>query len=63
MTTFNIGDKVSVLDDAIDGVVMKVEKTEITIESTKGFLMTFFVNELIKTNNSNELDFKSGSFN
>ena len=48
---FNIGDKVSVLDDAIDGVVVGVKNKDITIETTDGFVMTYFVNELIKTNN------------
>ncbi len=63
MTQFNIGDKVSVLDDAIDGVVMSTQNNQITIQTTYGFLMTFFVNELIKINNTNDLDIKSGSFN
>lgn len=55
MKNFEIGDKVSVLDDDIDGVVLKVENTAVTIETSDGFLMTFFVNELIKTNNINDL--------
>ena len=55
--TFNIGDQVSVLDDAIDGVVVKVEKDQITIETTDNFLMTYFVNELIKINNTSNLDY------
>ena len=57
MKTFNIGDQVSVLDDAIDGVVVKVEKDQITIETTDNFLMTYFVNELIKINNTSNLDY------
>jgi dsDNA-specific endonuclease/ATPase MutS2 len=58
MTTplFNIGDKVSVLDEAFDGVVVGVKNKEITIETTDGFLMTYFVNELIKINNTSELN-------
>jgi dsDNA-specific endonuclease/ATPase MutS2 len=63
MTQFNIGDKVSVLDDAIDGVVKSIHNNQITIETTDGFLMTFFVNELIKVYNSNDLDVNIGSFN
>lgn len=63
MTIFNKGDKVSVLDDAIDGVVVSSQNNQITIESTDGFLMTYFVNELIKINITNDLDLKSGSFN
>ena len=33
-TLFNIGDKVSVLDDAIDGVVVGIKNNEITIETS-----------------------------
>jgi dsDNA-specific endonuclease/ATPase MutS2 len=57
------GDKVSVLDEAIDGIVVSVKNNEITIETNDGFTMTYFVNELVKMNNSNELSSKSGSFN
>ena len=57
------GDKVSVLDEAIDGIVLEVKNNEITIETTEGFTMTYFVNELIKINNSNVLNTNNGSFN
>lgn len=52
MNKFEIGDRVSVLDDAIDGVVVSTKNKEITIETTDGFVMTYFVNELVKVNNS-----------
>jgi dsDNA-specific endonuclease/ATPase MutS2 len=52
---FEIGDKVAVLDDDISGVVIKVQNNEISVETTDEFVMTFFVNELVKINNSNEL--------
>jgi dsDNA-specific endonuclease/ATPase MutS2 len=52
---FEIGDKVAVLDDDISGVVIKVQNNEISVETTDNFLMTFFVNELVKINNSNDL--------
>jgi len=54
--TFNIGDTVSVLDEAVDGVVIAVKNNEITIETTDKFTMTYFVNELIKINKSNDLN-------
>ena len=57
------GDKVSALDEAIDGIVLEVKNNEITIETTEGFTMTYFVNELIKINNSNVLNTNNGSFN
>ena len=52
---FEIGDKVSVLDDDISGVVIKVNNDQISVETTDKFVMTFFVNELVKINNYNEL--------
>ena len=52
---FEIGDKVAVLDDNISGVVIKVQNDEISVETTHNFVMTFFVNELVKINNSNDL--------
>lgn len=57
------GDKVSVLDEAVDGIVLEVKNNEITIETTDGFVMTYLVIELIKINNTNELNSNSGSFN
>lgn len=55
MKVFNVGDTVSVLDDDINGNVISVKNNEITIETEDGFLMTFFVNELIKIHKSNNL--------
>ena len=60
---FSKGDRVSVLDEAINGVVISVKNTEVNIETEDGFLMTFFVNELIKINNSNDLNNAIRSFN
>lgn len=49
------GDKVSVLDEAVDGVVISVQDDRITIETTDGFVMTYFVRELIKRDNTSYL--------
>lgn len=49
----NKGDKVSVLDDAIDGVVIESKDSEVTIETTDGFNLTFKPHELIKIGDSN----------
>ena len=46
--SFKVGDKVAVLDDAINGVVKNVNSNEIQIETTDGFLMKFLSNELVK---------------
>ncbi|MEZ4877061.1 MAG: DNA mismatch repair protein MutS [Flavobacterium sp.] len=42
-----IGDNVSVLDDAIDGVVKRITGKTITVETTDGFDLNFQENELI----------------
>jgi dsDNA-specific endonuclease/ATPase MutS2 len=52
---FNKGDKVSVLDEAINGVVVSTKDKEVTIETEDGFMMTFFVKELLKLNDSSNL--------
>ncbi|WP_289658029.1 Smr/MutS family protein [Flavobacterium panacagri] len=49
------GDKVSVLDEAINGTVVSVKNNEILIETEDGFLMTFLVNELLKIQDSSNL--------
>lgn len=54
------GDKVSVLDDAIDGIVVDVKGNEVTIETNDGFNLTFKSSELIKIGNSGDMNF---SFN
>ena len=52
---FNKGDQVSVLDEDVNGVVIAIKDKQVTIETTDGFVMTYFVNELIKVNNSSNL--------
>jgi dsDNA-specific endonuclease/ATPase MutS2 len=57
------GDKVSVLDDALNGVVLSVQNNEVSIETEDGFVMTYFVNELIKINDTSDLSKGILSFN
>jgi dsDNA-specific endonuclease/ATPase MutS2 len=52
---FKKGDKVSVLDDAINGRVILVDRQKITIESEDGFELTFNEKELILIEASSEL--------
>jgi dsDNA-specific endonuclease/ATPase MutS2 len=52
---FNKGDQVSVLDEDVNGIVLEVKDKQITIETTDGFVMTYFVNELLKVRNSSNL--------
>jgi dsDNA-specific endonuclease/ATPase MutS2 len=63
MSNFKIGDQVSVLDDDMDGVVSAVSGDKITIETTDGFTMTYFVNQLVKNLNSSSLSGTIKSFN
>ena len=52
---FSKGDKVSVLDEAMNGVVLSVKDNQVTVETEDGFVMTFFVNELIKVHVTSNL--------
>ena len=60
---FNIGDKVSVLDDAIDGIVTKIQKDVITVETTDGFELNFAPKELIITSVSGDFNKDITNFN
>jgi hypothetical protein len=53
---FNIGDKVSVLDDAVDGVVTAIKGLMVVVETTEGFIMNYEPKELIKINDSTSMD-------
>ena len=59
------GDKVSVLDENINGIVVEVENQDITIETEDGFLMKYAQKELIKVMNTSFLttNFKSFDLN
>lgn len=50
-----VGDKISVLDDAMDGIVTAVNGKTITVETTDGFELNFQERELIVVGN-NRLD-------
>ena len=52
---FNKGDKVSVLDEDVNGVVMEISGKQIIIETTDGFIMKYLENELIKINKSSNI--------
>ncbi|MEH6537495.1 MAG: Smr/MutS family protein [Psychroserpens sp.] len=45
---FKIGDKVSVLDEDISGIITKISGDAITIETEDGFDMDFSISEVIK---------------
>ena len=46
---FQINDTVSVLDDAIDGIVIAVNPPEVTIETEDGFPLKLHESKLVKT--------------
>lgn len=52
---FNAGDKVTVLDDSFSGIVKSYKNGKVIIETPEGFELSFEENELVKTNNENEL--------
>ena len=54
---FEVGDRVSVLDEVISGVVVQVQNDQILIKTADDFMMTFFVNELVKENITNDLNY------
>ena len=38
---FKVGDQVEAIDDIVQGVVVKVNGVQITVESNDGFLLTY----------------------
>ncbi len=46
--SFKVNDKVEVLDDALKGVVLKVNGSTVSIETTEGFMLDYDASELIK---------------
>lgn len=54
--TLKIGDKISVIDEAICGIVFKIDKNTIVIKTGDGFLLDFNPSELIKMDSQPKLD-------
>jgi dsDNA-specific endonuclease/ATPase MutS2 len=48
MDTFKIGDRIEVLDEAVKGVVTKLNPTSVTIETDDGFEMEYEPLQLVK---------------
>jgi len=51
------GDKVAVIDDAIDGIVVETNGNEVTIETSDGFNLIFKSNQLIRNEGSMSFNF------
>lgn len=45
---FEVNDKIEVLDDALEGKVIKIDGETIYVETSEGFLMNFEASELVK---------------
>ena len=52
MGKFSIGDRAEVLDEAISGVIQKVDGDRVTLITEDGFPMHFTENDLVKMNRS-----------
>jgi len=60
---FTKGDKVSALDEDVDGVVIAVNGTDITIETSDGFTMNYQQSKLVKILDTSILNNGIKSFN
>lgn len=60
---FAKGDRVSVLDEAVNGVVILIKNNEITIETDDGFVLNFSPSELIKDISNPDLNKSFTNFN
>ncbi len=52
--SFKVGDNVSVLDEAISGVIIESSGTTISIETEDGFVLAFHPNELVLESSSRD---------
>lgn len=59
---FNKGDKVMVLDDAVEGIVVSQKGTSVTITTTDGFDLPFEEKELIAVEKSMNFNFGTQNF-
>ncbi|WP_066217935.1 Smr/MutS family protein [Formosa haliotis] len=53
---FKKGDTVSVLDEDITGVILKIEGMSVSVETTDGFILEFDAHELIKIKSDTGLE-------
>ena len=63
MKNFSIGDKVSALDEDMNGVVTGFTSNGVTVETVDGFTITFTERELIKTADNSDFTKELGRFN
>ena len=58
----NIGDSVEVLDDTIQGKIIKICTDKVTIVTSDGFELTFNKSEVIKTDREQKININSFEF-
>lgn len=63
MKNFNIGDKVSALDEDMNGVVTGFTSNGLTVATDDGFVVNFTERELIKMTDNSDLQKEMGRFN
>lgn len=51
MSKINVGDRISVLDDDFEGIVISIKNERATIETSDGFEMEYHISELISMSN------------
>lgn len=54
-TSFQIGDKVAMINDTIKGIISQIDQQEIVITTSDGFDFSCTMNEVVKTGNLNNL--------
>jgi len=57
------GDKVTVLDEAVNGTVLSIKDDQVTVETEDGFELTYSLRELIKIDSSVNLGIGGHNFN
>lgn len=61
--TLKKNDRVAVISDTVEGVVLEVQNENVRVETTDGFVLMYKVNELVKIIDSRELKQSMSSFN
>ncbi|MEM6517355.1 MAG: Smr/MutS family protein [Bacteroidota bacterium] len=61
MSEFKIGDRVSAIDDDINGVITKIDSNSVTVETADGFEMDFSLTEIIKNETLGNSIFQNAS--
>lgn len=56
MNNFKVGDKIAVLDDVIEGIIIKIGHKSATINTTDDFELDFSFSEIVLIQTSNELN-------